>query len=263
MDCRLLTCAKAGISSVAVSFREYRSLVLSISILAAIFFALWRLTDGSWREFGLNAFTETVGIGLTVLLIDQLIRKQERRRLRPLELAAFDDVRSFVDGLATSWLNVYKWSAKGELPEPPDPPSTQDFLTMPYFEEIRRRLNLDSEACVFPKRTWWQYLPQVEDEYRKLGERILERHSAVLDPNAYHLVHRVVNGFLKPNIGLGMLHTMKQAGGFGAQEAWNALPESQRHRLGRYWVLIEEDLKDVADLHRWYQRNKKTYLGHD
>jgi hypothetical protein len=261
MDCRLLTYVKAGIGSVAVSFRS--GLVLSISILAAIFFALWRLTDDPWKEFGLNAFTETVGIGLTVLLIDRLIRKQERRRLRPLELAAFHDVQSFVDGLATSWLNVYKWSGKGELPEPPDPPSIQDFLTMPYFEEIRQRLNLDSEACVFPKRTWWQYLPHVEDEYRKLGEKILERHSAVLDPNAYHLVHRVVNGFLKADIGLGMLHTMKQTGGFGAQDFWNALPERQRHRLGRYWILIEEHLKDVADLHSWYRSNKKTYFGHD
>ena len=255
--------AKKTFASARLFYNEHRPLIISLSVIALLFFLLWRFASASWSDFGLNAFTEIVGIILTVFLVDQIIKSQERRRLRPLEVAAFRDVQRFVDGLATFWLNAYSWSGKGELPPPSEPPSMQEFLTMPYFEEIRKRLNLDAEACVFPKRTWWQYLPQAEDEFRKLGERILERHAAALDPQGYYLVHKVLNGFLDTNIGLNMLLVSREAGGFGSQEDWDRLPEQDRHRLGRYWIVIEENLKDFADLHEWHRKNKKLYLGHD
>lgn len=256
---------KTRIAAWMVSFKEHGRLVASIVLVLVTtgFFLLWRFADGSWHEFGLNAFTETVGIGLTVFLIDRLLKEQEQRRLRPLQLAAFRDVQLFIDGLATSWRNVYSWSGKDELPPPPEPPTMAEFLTIGYFDQVRKRLNLDAEACVFPKRSWWQYLPQLEQQYRALGEKILERHASVLEPNAYYLVHRVVNGFLDPSIGLNMLRTNKQAGGFGDQNIWNALPENQRHRLGRYWIVIEDNLNDVADLHAWFSSNKRKYLGHE
>ena len=250
--------------STAISaVNENKNLVLLIIVLAVAFFLMWKFGAGELHDFGLNAFTETVGIGITVFLVDQLLKNQERRRQRPLQIAAFHDVQSFVDGLATLWLNIYNWSGKDELSPPPEPPSIAQFLTLSYFEAIRQRLNLDAEACVFPKRTWWAYLPQAENQYRQLGEKILERHSSVLDPYAYHLIHKVLNGFLDPNIGLNMLSVSKQAGGFGSREDWDRLPENQRNRLGRYWLAIEENLQDFAALHSWYISHKKEFLGHD
>lgn len=254
---------KNAFSAIATTAKEYRSLVLSIGFLATAFFYAWKFGEGEWHEFGLNAFTETIGIGITVLLVDRLLKNQERRRRRPLEIAAFHDVGSFVDGLATFWINVYNWSGKGELEQPPQPPSMREFLTLRYFEAIRQRLNLDAEACVFPKRTWWTYLPQAENHYRQLGEKILERHSAALDPYAYQLVHKVINGFLGSNTGLNMLAVLKGAGGFGDKEVWDKVPENHRHRLGRYWIVPEENLQDFAALHKWYLNHRKEFLGHD
>lgn len=254
---------KSVFSQLADTSKEYAALLLVIGLLAITCFFSWRFGENEWKNFGLNAFTEVLGIGITVFLIDQLLKNQERRRRRPLEVAAFHDVQTFVDGLATFWLNVYNWSGKGEMEPPPPPPSKAEFLTLPYFEVIRGRLNLNAEACVFPKRTWWEYLPQVEKQYRELGEKILERHGATLDPAVYQLVHSVLNGFLNPNTGLALLPVSKQAGGFGDNEAWNRLPENQRYRLGRYWVLIEDNLKDFAALYQWHVSHKKKYLGHD
>src|SRR5688572_7584276 len=208
-------------------------LIISLSIISVLCFLLWQFSSGSWADFGLNVFTETLGIILTVFLVDRIIKRQERRRLFPLKVAAFRDVGSFVDKLATFWLSVYNWSGKGQLPPPPEPPSVEEFLTMPYFELIRRRLNLNSEAFIFPKRTWWEYLPQAENEFRLLGEKILERHAAILDPDACDLVHRVLEGFLDRNIGLNMLPVLREGGGFGDQEVWEQLPEQFRHPLGR------------------------------
>lgn len=248
--------------AVASGVKEYLSVALWIGGLAIAFFCLWKRGGPEWKDFGLNAFTETIGIGITVFLVDQLLKKQERRRRRPLEIAAFHDVRNFVDGLATFWMNVYNWSGKDEVAPPPQPPSMGEFLTLPYFEKIRRRLNLDAEACVFPKRTWWTYLPQAESQYRQLGEKILERHSAALDPYAYQLVHKVLTGFLDSNVGLNMLPVLKEAGEFG-DDIWDKLPEHQRHRLGRYWFVQEKNLEDFAALHKWYLGRRKEFLGHD
>lgn len=249
--------------AIAASVKEYRNVVLLIGVLATVFFYAWKFGKGEWHEFGLNAFTEVIGIGITVFLVDQLLKNQERRRRRPLEIAAFHDVRNFVDGLATFWMNVYNWSGKDEVAPPPQPPSMGEFLTLPYFEKIRRRLNLDAEACVFPKRTWWTYLPQAENQYRQLGEKILERHGAALDPYVYQLVHKVLNGFLDSNLGLNMLPVLKEAGGFGDNDIWDKLPEHQRHRLGRYWIVLENNLEDFAALHKWYLSHRKEFLGHD
>lgn len=249
--------------AVASGVKEHLSVVLCIGGLAISFFCLWQRGGPEWKDFGLNAFTETIGIGITVFLVDQLLKKQELRRRRPLEIAAFHDVEKFASGLATFWTNVYNWSGKDEMEPPQQPLSTEVFLTLPYFQQIRRRLNLNAEACVFPKRNWWTYLPQVENQYRQLGEKILERHSAALDPYAYQLVHKVLNGFLDSNLGLSMLPVLKEAGGFGDNDIWDKLPEHQRHRLGRYWIVQEKNLEDFAALHKWYLSHRKEFLGHD
>lgn len=242
--------------------KEHRALIGVVIVLSVVFLCLWQFGEGDGRDFGLNAFTETLGIGITVFLIDYLIKKQERRRRRPLEVAAFMDVEDFANGLAVAWINVYDWSGKDEMPPPPRPPSIADFLTVPYFDAIRSRLNLDAEACVAPKRTWWRYLPQMESEYRLKGEKILDLHAAALDPYAFGLVHKVLNGFLDPNVGLNLLAAQRQVSDQYEDIRWAMLPEGSRHRLGRYWHVDKDCLADFAALHEWCRDHRKDYLPH-
>lgn len=60
-----------------------------------------------------------------------------------------------------------------------------------------------------------------------------------------------------------MLPVLREGGGLGAKEDWKQLPQQFRHRLGRYWFVFEEHLKEFADLHEWFRANKRLYLGHD
>lgn len=159
------TSLKPLVLSALIFSKENGVIIVVLSSLVGLSFLIWRFTLSPWSDFGLNMFAGSLCILVTVLLVDQLIKKQERRRLVPLKRAAFKDVQNFVDGLACFWRDVYNWSGKNELPPPPEPPSMREFLTMPYFNLIRARLNLNAEACVFPKRTWWQYLPQAENKF--------------------------------------------------------------------------------------------------
>lgn len=250
-------------ASARLFYNEHEALLISLCVLAGLLFLLWQYGTGPWSEFGLNAFTEILGIIVTIFLVDQILKSQERRRLWPLQTSAFRDVQTFVNEITGLWLNAYNWSGKGELSPPAKPPATQEFLTIPYFQAIRQRLNLDKDACVFPNRSWWEYLPQAENKIRQNGENILERHAAVLDPVAYGLVHKVLNGMFNPNTGLNMLNPLRETSGFVAEDEWQQLPESRRHLLGHYWYVTEESVKDVADLYAWYRINIKLYLGHD
>lgn len=234
-------------ASISRFWKDYKPLLMVLGVLTILFAFLWLGT--TWgHDFGLNAFTETLGIVVTVFVIDKIIQRQESRRLRPLRIAAWRDVGEFVNQIVSHWLNVYNWS----VPNPNPPEHSKDLFTLPYFEAIRANCNLDNNAYVFPQRTWWELLPQQQDHHHMLGEKILDRHAAVLDPVAYGLVHKVVNGFLKQDVGLNMLPVLRQTGA-------NLAIYPEPHILGNYWFVLPEELKSVADLHTWYFSHESEY----
>lgn len=94
-----------------------------------------------------------------------------------------------------------------------------------------------------------------------MGDKILDRHIGVLEPHTYHLVYKVVNGFLDPDTGLIMLPVLRDTGGFVNQEDLESMPEAMRHKLGRYWITFEERLQEFASLYEWYINNSGRYQG--
>lgn len=247
------------ITALITTVKEYLGLFLTIAVLAALALFMWRFGNNHWEDFGLNAFTEVLGIAVTVFIIDKLLKLQEKRRLKPLQAAAFRDVQQFINGLASTWLTAYKWSGKERLPPPTDPHSTRDFLNIVYFNKIRSRLNLDAEAAVFPKRTWRMYLPEIEKKYRTMAERILERHVSTLDPLAYGHVHKILHGFLNETSGLITLEAGHQlGGGFTDRETWEQLPDEKKALLGHYWIVLEEEVDELRKLYIWCESNSPT-----
>lgn len=73
--------------------RHKRLLVLLMCFIATACLYLWLGTQGESSNFGLNAFTETLGILITVLIVDHLIKRQEELRSLPQKATAYEDVR--------------------------------------------------------------------------------------------------------------------------------------------------------------------------
>jgi hypothetical protein len=80
------------------------------------------------------------------------------------------------------------------------------------------------------------------------SERILERHVANLEPEAYILVHQLINKFLHPDTGMTIMREIRQ---FDQQEGF-----PRPHNLGAYWGTTAEALETVVKLNEWCIQKK-------
>ncbi len=196
---------------------------LILSIIAGICLFLWLRFTGEVSNFGLNAFTESLGILVTVLIVDQLIRRQEEVRLLPLQASSYEDVRLLTTRIVVFWTSVYRASVPG-----PCPATLEELFSKESFEKMGKYLNMDSQPAVVPRRTWWEWLPENLTEFKKKAETILERHNFILDPKTYLAVHKLATDGLEP----GMITTLKVTdaqSGFRAHEIYKVIGFFQKN----------------------------------
>lgn len=164
-------------------------------LAAAGCFWLWWLPCSRLSDFGLNAFTETLGLILTVLLVDTLLRRHEKARLLPQMQTAYEDVRLLVSRIILFWSEIYRLS----VPEP-CPADVNALLSPRAFEQMLQSLNMNADANVTPRRSWFEAFPQGIQDHLDQANMILQRHSTVLDPEAYRCVHSLTRMLLTPQL---------------------------------------------------------------
>lgn len=220
--------------------RHKRLLILIMFLITASCLYLWLSSTGEVSNFGLNAFTETLGILVTVLIVDHLIKRQEELRSLPQKATAYEDVRLLTSRVVSFWADVYRSS----VPEP-SPSSVYALFCEASFEKMRTRLNLDSQANVTPARTWWDWAPQSLSDHKNRAETILERHNNVLDPKAYAYVHQIATGGMEP----GLIHSMRQS------DLQMGFPRPRI--LGSYYFLLDNYCETVIGLVVWCEEQFK------
>lgn len=196
---------------------------------------LWLSTSGEMSNFGLNAFTETLGILVTVLIVDNLIKRQEELRSLPQKATAYEDVRLLATRIVGFWSEVYRAC----VPET-SPTSVNELFCPVSFEKMGRHLNLDAQPNVTPTRTWWDWFPQNLSDHKKRAETILERHNNVLDPVTYAHVHQIATDGIDPDIFHTLRQSDQQMGGF-----------PRPHILASYYFLPESYCETVINLVSW------------
>lgn len=220
--------------------RHKRLLVLLMLLIASVCLFLWFSTSGETSNFGLNAFTETLGILVTVLIVDHLIKRQEELRSLPQKATAYEDVRLLTTRIVGFWSDVYRAC----VPEA-SPASVNELFCQASFEKMQRNLNLDSQPNVAPPRTWWEWLTQSLSDHRKRAETILERHNNVLDPTTYAFVHQIATEGIEPSI----IQTLRQS------DQQSGFPRP--HILGSYYFLPEHYCETVVELVSWCEAQVK------
>jgi hypothetical protein len=220
------------------SIYETRYLTIPLLLIALLCFYLWKYSS-RFADFGLNAFTETLGIIFTILVVDQLIRNQEFKKSLPLRAAAYEDVRMLVTRIVYFWQEAYQQSVPRATPK-----TVADLFKAESFDDIGRYLDLDSKPNVTPARTWWQHLPEAQRDWISKGERILERHAVSLDPLAYSLVHNITVEQFPPELLTGMR----------AADAEMGFPRP--HNLGSYFAVLDNYRSSVLPLYDWCIREK-------
>lgn len=222
--------------------KENAVLVVILLAIALVCALVWAFGSAAASSFGLNALTETLGILVTVLLVDHLIQRQSERRALPQRAAAYEDTRLFLARMIGLWTDAYSDSAIG-----PAPRTISDLFSGEAFDDILTHLNIDGQANVVPRRQWFEWFPERLTELRKQGECILERHNSILAPEAYSWVHQLSTEGPDP----GYIRVIRD------------LDRSDRFprptNLGSYWPLPEAFLQSVLALVEWAQK-EETYL---
>lgn len=119
------------------------------------------------------------------------------------------------------------------------PKTIEDLVKPESIQRIRRHLDMNAEANVTPRRTWWQFLPEQLQDLKTLAEKILHRHSEILDPEAYRLVNQLVQNAMEPNISSAVL----------ASDIEMGYPRPQI--LGSYLFVLDEYFPSLLKLVKW------------
>lgn len=165
--------------------KNEKNIILTLLGLILIGILFW-VTSKKTEDFGLNFFTEMLGVAVTVFIVDRLIQKREEKRNIPQNLAAYEDVRLYTSFYIRFWTDTYRES----VPDP-DPETIEDFFSDNGMSKILNYLYMDSEPDALPPQKWWDWLVLHTREFQKRGDKILDRHSNNLDPIAFGFVHQL------------------------------------------------------------------------
>lgn len=159
-----------------------------VVIIAAIICAglLWLCSPdpSSTRDFGLNLFTEMIGVFLTAVVIERILHTARKREERPRIAAMYTSVNRLVILHTFIWNMAYRTSVLEVLP-----PTLKEFYSREAFDKIWCYLDLSSQYPLLKQRSWYEEFKQHRKTLRNEGRRILALHGAHLDAQVYADVH--------------------------------------------------------------------------
>jgi hypothetical protein len=150
------------------------------------------------RDYAPNLFGEIIGIFLTVLVVERLLRWERQRELAPLRAVALRRVKRPIVRLVTLVARMYKAAAE---PGTKAPASLEELLD--GWVREARWLDFKTEAPVLPRRAWLAWtsteVEQVEqlllgdlDRYAEpLGERFVVAAEDLLEHWVVHLLKQL------------------------------------------------------------------------
>jgi hypothetical protein len=175
---------------------------IALALLAMVFFAVYVifsavLSEG-WRALFLNLGTEIVGILLTVVLIDSVVRRMEAFNQEQYRRIALQQLRIPL----TNHLQLLSDMYKASVERKPDREisSLGDLFSEDYFEEITYfnamgpspSAPLADPSSVAsgnmpPPIPWYQYLSTEVTQFKEDVERVVDKYAMHLDPETLDL----------------------------------------------------------------------------
>ncbi len=139
----------------------------------------------------MNALPETLGIVLTVSLVDYTNRRREESRLLPQRIWAYNDMVQALSEIFDFWKMLYFHSGQQrELTISVENPLSQSTVVL-----IADRLILENKPPMAWYKDWWECIPEESRLYEHHFEQLLLRHQSVLDPVAAARINRILSTY--------------------------------------------------------------------
>ncbi len=169
-------------------------IVICLSLLLGIAAYLWLFTSRA-SEFGLNFFTEIMGVAITVLVVDRLISRREQRKEEakelPRRLTNYRHVARFTNRFLQDYLWMYEVCSKDPLPA-----TIEEFLQPKTFKLINLRLDFNASIGLDqPDVRVRDNLLACSMRAMRNGERILDRSFGLAPEVQNHLDQLLYSDF--------------------------------------------------------------------
>jgi hypothetical protein len=157
---------------------------------ASIIAMAWLPTASLVSAVAVNLSTGILMTGLTVALVDRVVKRREAERQRRLKQTAFERLRIPLSDHVHFWIMVFK----SALPSSPEKlPESFRALLAPEIIENLKEFNLESPAPVYPVVPWTQYLHHEIDSFRTAIDAVTDRYAFVLDLEDVRALETVAN----------------------------------------------------------------------
>jgi len=205
-----------------------------------------------WRTFALNLGTEIVGILLTVLLIDAVIRLKEARDQKRYRRIALQQLRIPLIHHLRLLSNMYKAAVEskpdGEIS------SLQDLFSEDYFEQITyfnamgpspaASPPLEPSGKSLPAIPWFQYLNTEVARFKEDLGHIVDKYAMHLDPETLDLLEQLGHSDFVNSVGhLPLTAAMLQ--GWGHRGAYNPFILEQDRPMMRDHTRVFSKVVDI------------------
>lgn len=229
--------------------------LLGAFCLAAYAFVLPPAMAG-WRGLALNLGTEILGILLTVLLIDAVIKRKEARDQKRYRRIALQQLRIPLFHHLRLLANMYKASVERK----PDREisNLRDLFSEDYFEQITyfnamgpspkdvpmslRAVTLGAQQRWIP---WYQYLSTEVKQFKEEVDRVVDKYAMYLDPETLDLLEQLANSPVVFTVSQLPSTATMLSETWGAQQAYNPF--------------ILEDAEDVEDDERVVRKHTDVF----
>lgn len=160
-------------------YNSYPTAIASLFLSSLMSALIWRYAPHSeWRSFGLNMFTELLGVILTLLAIDFSNKRHLQKEKLPLRILAYNDVCNFLNSNLSFWKELFEQSVPDSVPLPS---SFEEFMKVETFAHISKYLDLESKKTnLLPEQILWNYIPNRIKGYRDKADTILDKYLLAL-----------------------------------------------------------------------------------
>lgn len=169
--------------------KQIISLILIFLSLIFLSFSLLASDNSWWADFGLNAFTETLGVTLTVLVIDYLFQKQKEVNILPRRVATFDDIVLLHNRSVKIFHDIHSIAGNSKYNR-----SIEELLNPQHISKSSHLLSVMQILPINPKTGLPKLIDNSIDKIdnnQKLAEKILARHQLIICHDAYKIIHKL------------------------------------------------------------------------
>lgn len=218
--------------------RIKETIIISSFIFISIILYCILSNEIKFGDIFLNLSTELIGILITIIILDNIMKHREEKKHLPIKISMFNNVQSFLIEICNFWSVLYFYSQEfsNEI-------DFRKLFERDTFEKIVENLDLESS-----RRNWFETIHNESKKIYNKG-RLMDNYITFLDPEIISKILYLIEDKFFINSLISISNSREY-------DIRNKIPKPTY--LGAYYHIPDEEVfKSIHFIYNWCQ---KTYF---